>query len=367
MGKGNLIIGTASKKLGDIVFYRTGGEQRFRVRVKPMNPRTNAQLIQRCVVSTAVKFYSNVAELCNHAFQNYTGNLKNHQRFMKLNIMKLRQVALSQVISWSPIRWSTTKLWNWAKKDDVNSYVNPYILSEGDLEGVNVQWSGLSYLGNANVPFIEIFRKSGEAVNIEQITYSDVINHLGLNQGDQLTFITCTANLNTGAIEKTAYYRIILLPDNGDISTAFLTSASNGRYSINSPNKENFGNGFFYARGNRDSDNEWVALHFSPTTDDSEARQIAGGAIIVSRFENNKWRRSNSVLSVPDEFQNLSPLEEAVASYEKSDTSSLYLNQAQSAERQKLEATYAEELGTEVEIEKDIEEKTKRTRKKSEE
>lgn len=47
MGRKNLILGNASGKLGDVVFYRDGGEQRFRTRVTPANPQSMAQQSQR--------------------------------------------------------------------------------------------------------------------------------------------------------------------------------------------------------------------------------------------------------------------------------------------------------------------------------
>lgn len=354
MGKGNLIIGTASKKLGDIVFYRTGGEQRFRVRVKPMNPRTNAQLLQRCVVSTAVKFYSNVADLCNHAFQNYTGSLKNHQRFMKLNIMKLRPVALSQVVSFSPIRFSDIDVWNWAKKDDPNSYVNPYILSEGDLGEMRAEWKEVGTGSGKYLPSLAIL-KMEEEFPTSAITYKAVADFLGLKEGDQLTFINVAADPTTGAITRTAYARIILSPSEGDWGNTqmFNSAAGDGVYTINKPNKENYGTIQFMIDTQKVSSGatttQTATLSYTTLENSEEVNNIAGTAIIVSRFENNRWRRSNSVMNVLEKFQNLSPLQEAMASYEKSDTSSLYLNQAQNAQTQELMQAYAEEFGTVVE------------------
>lgn len=47
MTRRNLILGTASGKLGDMVFYRQGGEQRTRTRVTPKNPKSIKQMTQR--------------------------------------------------------------------------------------------------------------------------------------------------------------------------------------------------------------------------------------------------------------------------------------------------------------------------------
>lgn len=330
MGKDNLLIGTARGKLGDVVFYRTGGEQRFRTRVRPTNPRTNAQLIQRCIVSTVVKAYSDFITVCDHAFQNFEGKLKNHQRYMRLNIMAFRPIALSQVARWSPILWNfTNRNYNWAKKDDVNTYVNPYILSEGDLPSVPI--TGYREGGEAarsGLPMFSIAHTGSPST----ITYANFAEALGLNIGDQLTFIQQQAEPTTGAVTRTQIARIILMPSNGEIDEPIMAVATGegggASYTVTNPNKENLGTVYFYEGTN--------VLQFA-VNEENVGNNVAASAIIVSRFENNMWRRSNTVMSVKPAFQKLSNLEAAVASYLKSETSSLYLNQATTEERQELE------------------------------
>lgn len=350
MGKDNLIIGTARGKLGDVVFYRTGGEQRFRTRVKPMNPRTNAQLIQRCVVSTVVKAYSNFVTVCDHAFQNYIGKLKNHQRYMRLNIMDFRPIAIAQVARWSPILWSyAMRNYNWAKKDDVNTYVNPYILSEGDLPSIVPVWSG-SYFDGAKTDAAQIVLnadETGKFPNIETMTYQDFCTNLGINAGDQLTFVMQLADNTTGAVTMTSIARIVVMPSDGDMNSIMFTKGTGSIVRINKPNKENYGNVYFnYASGG----SEPLQLFFSPTADTSLMENYASVAVIVSRFEDNMWRRSNSKMVVEPAFANLSNLPDAVASYLKSDTSSLYLNQATTGERQALEARTIELMSDETDM-----------------
>lgn len=350
MGKDNLIIGTARGKLGDIIFYRTGGEQRFRTRVRPTNPRTNAQLVQRCIVSTVVKAYSDFVTVCDHAFQDYTGKLKNHQRYMRLNIMAFRPVALSQVARWSPILWSyTARNYNWARKDDTNTYVNPYILSEGDLQGI-----AIANFANKGFPAIAT-KLSGSATTW---TWADVANALGVNIGDQLTFITQWADNKTGAVTRTEIARIVLMPSNGEVDEPmFAVGESESKFIITNPNKEDYG----YLRFMQNETGDIAFMQDATTTGDN----VASSAVIVSRFENNIWKRSNSIMSVKTQFRNLSSLESAVASYLKSDTSSLYLNQATNGERQALEVRNIDLLSDETDmygmtIAEDEEKSTKR-------
>lgn len=340
MGKNNLLIGTARGKLGDIVFYRTGGEQRFRTRVRPTNPRSNAQLLQRCVVATVVKAYSPMINVCDHAFQNYNGKLKNQERYMRLNIMKFRPVAVGQVERWDPIKFSANTAYNWAKKDDVNTYVNPYIVSEGDLPSLPLLANSTT-IGTRMVPYLEI----GD-YNVQDVTYQDFCDYFGLTAGDQITILWQNASQETGAVIGTAYSRIILMPETGDMNTKMFTimGGTGTNYAeINSPNRNNFGK-IQIAYVNTDSGGNNTKIAFIPSRDYMDPANLAAEAIITSRFENNTWRRSSSEMVVMPNYRSISMLQDAMASYEKSDTSSLYLNQATTQGQQNLQTLNMENI-----------------------
>lgn len=314
MGKNNLILGTARGKLGDVVFYRTGGEQRFRTRVRPTNPRTDAQLLQRCVVATAVKFYSLYAMVGDHAFQNFEGSLKNHQRFMKLNIDYLRKIALQNVKRWSPIEFKPTNVGNFTWKDSPLVAINNYQLSEGDLPSVPVtvqsQYDLNSYIG---VP-----------MNMATTpTYQEVCDMLGINFGDQLTFVVVWADDVTGYANGCKIGRVVFAPATGGADTPFFTSAGQ----INSPNAENYGDVTLTKSDEQTEDSpkkNWLKITVNGTADD----YLMGIGVITSRFEGNAWRRSTSFLATTEIIDNIATLQSAMASYLKSDTSSLYLNQS---------------------------------------
>lgn len=355
MGKNNLILGTARGKLGDVVFYRTGGEQRFRTRVRPTNPRTNAQLVQRAIVSTAVKFYSAIATIGNHAFQNYEGSLKNHQRFMKLNIDMLRKIALPNIVRWSPIVWNKTNYGNYTWKNSQDISINPYIVSEGDITPIDYEFAD----GATGGTIAQVGPNISQAEAGINFTYKEVCNLLGINLGDQLTFVVCTSDENTGYIKNTYIGRIVMYPETGDGDTRFIQNQN-----IINPNHENYGEVKLttYAL----SDDKGYALIIAPTEGQFIQADIIGFAVIVSRFENNKWRRSTQQIIVKDGFENTATLESAVASYLKSDTSSLYLNQATTDERELIYAKLAENEENAILVE-EVEQKTNKRTKKSEE
>lgn len=74
MSKKNLLLGTAAGKVGDLVFYRAGGEQRTRAKVTPNNPRTYAQQAQRSRMANVTLMYRALSALCKDTFTNRKAN-----------------------------------------------------------------------------------------------------------------------------------------------------------------------------------------------------------------------------------------------------------------------------------------------------
>lgn len=329
MGKNNLLLGTARGKLGDIVFWRTGGEQRFRTRVRPNNPRSNAQLVQRCVVNTAVKAYTQLIEVCDHAFQNYSGKAKNMERFMRLNIVNMRQIALQNVVSWSPIKWTVQNYGNWVEKKSLDLPVNPIIISEGDLQEVPFHFD-TSNVNKAALVGTETTLKF-------DATYRDMLEILNVTEGSQITFVwqyvwngSTTGTLPT--IRETKVARIIMSPASGDMDTPFFNNNAGAQeVTVNDPNKENYGDifwGWRPARADEEQNNpDHVFYSVRGKKDTSTVINIGAFGVINSKLENNIWRRSNTQMIVRDNLQNFFSLKKAVESYKIDQSSSLYLNQ----------------------------------------
>lgn len=70
MAKGNMFLGMSRGSVGDVTFYRNRGNQVARARNRaPMNPKTEAQTIQRMILATASKAYSRMKGIVDHSFQ----------------------------------------------------------------------------------------------------------------------------------------------------------------------------------------------------------------------------------------------------------------------------------------------------------
>ena len=89
MAKGNMFLGLASGKVADLVFYRSGGEQRTRTKVTPANPRTRSQQTQRATFTNAIKFYKLcVAKFFKFAYENKRTNESDYNAFMRENVAR---------------------------------------------------------------------------------------------------------------------------------------------------------------------------------------------------------------------------------------------------------------------------------------
>ena len=122
MGKGNLLQGMGRGKLGDTVFYRQNGSQMFRVRNRIVkNPKSTGQQIQRSLMATVTKAYSQLQVICNHSFENVAYGAASQSYFVKKNLDLLRKAALT---------YSENNL------SGIGEYNMPYIVAPGSVATV---------------------------------------------------------------------------------------------------------------------------------------------------------------------------------------------------------------------------------------
>lgn len=114
MAKGIFAFGTLVGKLGDVIYYRSGGQQHSRPRIrKPKNPQTNKQLFQRARFSAAGMFYSHGRQaFFPYSFEDKKQNESYFNAFMRNNTHLAYPVSKSVVNNVSyPIlqNWVVTK------------------------------------------------------------------------------------------------------------------------------------------------------------------------------------------------------------------------------------------------------------------
>lgn len=262
-----MLLGHARGKVGDLVFSRVNGQQVTRARAAVVkNPQTEKQMIQRILLNTVIQAYSRMSEITDHSFEGVSVGMASMNKFMRENMNALRQNVSAQVAE----SGSFGGIYAFAPKG-VNIFTpNPWILSAGSLPSVTL--ASVSPTEGAKITI-------AAAGSIP--TYAEVIAALGLQRGDQLTFIG--QELYTDARAAFKFARVILDPRNedgsqADLSTPFL---ANGIVNLPSPRNEGADIKLSYASG---------ALAF-----DLGSNSMYGAAVIVSRQKSDgNWLRSNT-------------------------------------------------------------------------
>ena len=327
MAKDNLFLGTARGSVGDIVFSRLDGQQVARVRNRaPHNPQSPAQMVQRIIMSTVGKAYSLMQEITNHSFEGFEQSQGSQRKFMEVNVGILRDMC-ADVLAY-PVEEviKSSQLFNFSYKNDYSPVLNRYMISAGSLPSLDLvhEDSGIRSI---------IMMNPGELTQAT-ITYDDVISLLGLQRGDQLTFIQATSDGSMSGRDKSLingfrFARIILTPSNGDYTSKFFAADNK----INNPNERNSGT-FRQIWLSVEEDHKGIGFLLSNVDGVSTSpRSLAAQAVIVSRQIGGRWLRSTQFLEpryITDaESDTTSHLGEAYQSYLTGSASDLYLNQAE--------------------------------------
>lgn len=85
MTKRNFLLGTSAGKLGDMVFYRAGGEQRTRTRVIPKNPKTIAQMTNRLSMLNLTSMFRSLKPIMESSFPTKKSNQSAYNAFVSAN------------------------------------------------------------------------------------------------------------------------------------------------------------------------------------------------------------------------------------------------------------------------------------------
>lgn len=186
MAKGNIFIGTARGKLGDNVLYRSGGEQRSRIRVTPKNPRSAKQAVQRMVLATAAKLAAAYEPIVNHSFEGVTEGAKSVQLFRKYAMNALRSAAVVYLNDPSAVERAASFAMKGA----------PVI---GAMDGLQVSQGKLSIngysVGDGKVSMVLKSALSSAAITT-QAGYITELAKLGIEPGDQLTYVVECCNFD---------------------------------------------------------------------------------------------------------------------------------------------------------------------------
>lgn len=334
MAKNNIFLGFGRGKLGDIVMYRSLGEQITRARNRsPKNPRTPLQLCQRVLIRTASQAYSVFSPISDHAFQGFEKGTPCQSQFMRLNVAQMRdQINVAGGYD-DPSDLPNSELVNFAAKNTTGAVFRRWIISDGTMPSLV---PGNNSDGSA--PHVVWQTPPSAAIGV--ITYAELAAALGLEVGDQVTFVWVFSDLsyetNEIVITDMRYARIILLPESGDASQVAFASAGQGSdyYVMADPNSKNQGTLYMNFFGSGASGGLSGYPSAGGVADvDRATHTFVGFCAIASRKVGNVWQRSRGEILLRaktnildyDEYE----LGDAIRSYMTAQDSGLYLNQAE--------------------------------------
>lgn len=184
MATGNMLLGLSRKKLGDIVFYRSNGQQRARVRVRTIkNPRSAKQAVQRMVLSTASKTLAALRGLYNHSFENVNVGSDSLRYAQKLLMQGYRAKAA----------------WRLAGSEGGMEGNQAYFAIKGApiagcYAGMPLTKGRLSFNEvTATAAGLQVAADAAAVINSQE-TYVAALASLGLEPGDQLTVVCYAVN-----------------------------------------------------------------------------------------------------------------------------------------------------------------------------
>lgn len=285
MSKGNMLLGLARGSVGDVTFYRRNAQQITRVRVRNVkNPKSPAQMGQRAIQRTAVQAYSVLKSICDHSFEGVSYGANSYSKFLSLNMDMLRYEASNASSAGSNKSFVPSGFQGLA--------MMPFIISKGSLHSIGTLHSGDEFLG------IELIETGSLAP--ANITYQDVINLLGAQQGDQVTIIRIPEPTTWGFPDEPLgrnmiLTRFILDPGHGNdpAETAFFTiRQGEDTMTINDPNPRNEGRALFV----RVNDKIVVTAGNNAKDNVFHDDDYAFCAILSRQNADGSWLRSDSKL-----------------------------------------------------------------------
>ena len=285
MATGNFILKGSRRKVGSIVTYSRLGVQVVRALATSVsNPKTMAQSLRRAFFAPAAKFFSPLSTVLETSWQGQSKSAS-YSAFLKKAIEALgnNAIYITKGTGFMPI---------------------PVQVSKGTIQPLAYQFDKSSNIHCVSIPSISI--SDSQPATIGDL--SNLFIAAGYSAGMQVTVILALGNQSPADAPIQDYW---------PATARFIINASDTRTIV-----AVLGSTIEVKSGDNDV-LAFGASHFN----------VAGGAIIVSNYENNMWRRSTQFFVVDDDIltalQSDAAYDACLASYMNSQStvqSDIYLN-----------------------------------------
>lgn len=245
--------------VGDVVYSRVGGQQVGRARNrKPNNPRSNAQMMQRSLFASPVKFYSKgVQQFFKFAFEDKKATESDYNAFMRHNIA------------------SATRISKQASANPLYPAIGAWQMSAGSLFRPQISFIGSESVRNAWR--MEIPGLSSNVATMGQLS-AVLKTAFGLQEGDFMTVVHITA------VGATVDNMPAIVPDSGLQGSIWDIQ----QYKIDSTDTTDIPS--IYS-----PENGFMVFNMTDTNTDAYAQ---GFSVFFSRKTSKGLKVSNSVLSL---------------------------------------------------------------------
>ena len=289
MAKGNLILGTARGKLGDVVTYRSMGQQMARVRVRNVkNPKTLAQMLQRVILASASKSIAVLEPIINHSFQSIAYGPESRRHAQKEFMKVLRAQAVQAYNS-----ETENKEVGLIPLSAVGSSVAAFPVSQGSLLPIDCSMTQVS----ASKGAVYLIQLPGEGTGTEgAVTLGDFLSAFVADIQTQFTFVFLHAaeagETQVGGkfyVGQPLFARVNFKADADLTAALFTTTESGSRINtalIDTERSNNVDKLVFDLEGQ------------TVTYDDGDQMTVAAGTVIKSKYDGSKWLRSTQYLAV---------------------------------------------------------------------
>lgn len=196
-----MLLGLAAGKIGDLVFYRDGGEQRTRTRVIPKNPRSPLQMAQRVKIANVSAFYRLFASVIRDSFTNLPSNQSGYNAFAKQAIAVSPYVTREMALRGSILP-------------------APYAVSKGTLQPLMF---GIGESGGETEFAVEFFGLEQGMSTVGAVSAAILANNQGFQNGDKIVCLAAGFAANEDASDADSYiaspYVSVFTIDTADMTT----------------------------------------------------------------------------------------------------------------------------------------------------
>lgn len=254
MAKSNSFFGLRRGSTKSLTFAVNDGMQITKDRVTQVkNPRSKAQMAQRCLLKTISLAYSSMKSILDHSFEGVSYGALSMRHFQSINFNLVKAA-----------RFATAKTIGYAKYGDSTPNLGQYVIAQGSLSQPNFQAFTLGV------------QRNGISIAVSDVTtVADFATKLGIGLGELITI--CAQIQSTKNAVAFAWVRFTL-PTNAAASISEIQVESNLNV------EASFDNG--------------ISAVVSVADFGADSAKGALYTAIRSKYGSNGWMRSKAVLNL---------------------------------------------------------------------